>query len=174
MLRELGRLEAEVELKPVHKILLTTDGSITRILEALEGCRVEVETVHQEVVGASTEVAEVLKIGVGDEVNYRVVNLRSCRRTLVRATSYAPLSRLEPRFRDAVMRADQPIGRIMAEQQMESRREVLGFSARRAERELAEVFGIAEGELLLERSYVIIYRGAPLLFIKEVFPHSFF
>ncbi len=174
MIAELEEFAREVKLSPLHRILLTTDGSITRILEALEGCTVDVETVLQKVVRATPEIAEVLQIEAGEEVNHRVVNLRSCRRTLVRATSYAPLSRLEPEFREAVMRADKPIGRIMAELELESRREILGFSAISASAELARVFGIAQGELLLERRYIIVYRRAPLLYITEVFPHSFF
>jgi chorismate-pyruvate lyase len=174
MIAELEKLASRVKLSPVHRILLTTDGSITRILEALEGCEVRVETVLQEVDKATPEIAGVLRIEAGEDVNHRVVNLRSCRRTLVRATSYAPLSRLEPRFKDAVMRADKPIGKIMAELEIESRREILGFSTLKASSQLASIFGIAQGELLLERSYVIIYRRAPLLYITEVFPHSFF
>jgi|Deesub1362B_J571_1020462.scaffolds.fasta_scaffold00320_32 beta-ribofuranosylaminobenzene 5'-phosphate synthase len=174
MIPELEKLAAQVKLSPVHRILLTTDGSITRILEALEGCEVQVETVHQEVVKAKERIAKLLRIAGGEEVNHRIVNLRSCRRILVRATSYAPLKRLEPRFRDAVMRADIPIGKIMAELEIESRREILSFSAFKANSQLASVFGIAEGELLLERNYTIIHRRKPLLYITEVFPHSFF
>ena len=174
MIVELEKLAGRVKLSPVHRILLTTDGSITRILEALEGCEVQVETVRQEVVRAMPRIAGLLQIAEGEEVNHRIVNLRSAKRVLVRATSYAPLRRLEPGFRKAVMRADKPIGRIMAEQEMESRREILGFSAKEADSRLASVFGIAQRELVLERSYIIIHRRLPLLHITEVFPHSFF
>jgi beta-ribofuranosylaminobenzene 5'-phosphate synthase len=174
MLRKLEKLAERVELRPLHRILLTTDGSITRILEAVELCPVEVEAVLQEVVKAEPEIAALLRIRAGEEVNHRVVNLLSRRRVLVRACSYAALSRLEPKFREQVMRAEKPIGRIMAELQVESRREVLDFSVVEANRELAGVFGIAEGSLLLERRYLVVRHSQPLLYIVERFPHEFF
>ncbi|NOZ59231.1 MAG: DUF98 domain-containing protein [Euryarchaeota archaeon] len=163
-----------MELNPLHRILLTADGSLTRILEAIEMRPVGVEAVLQRVVGAEREVAALLEVSPGEEVNYRVVNLRTPERVLVRACSYAALSRLEPEFRELVMRAEKPIGRIMAELQVESRREVLDFRALRAGAELAEVFGIPEDSTVLERRYLIVRHGRPLIYITESFPHSFF
>ena len=174
MLRKLEKLAERVELRPLHRILLTTDGSITRILEAVEMCPVEVEAVLQEVVEAPREIAALLGIRPGEEVNHRVVNLRTPERVLVRACSYAALSRLEPEFREQAMRAEKPIGRIMAELQVESRREVLDFCVVEAGRELARAFGIAEGSLLLERRYLIVHHSQPLLYIVERFPHGLF
>ncbi|WP_457555853.1 chorismate--pyruvate lyase family protein [Candidatus Pyrohabitans sp.] len=174
MLEDLESLAERVDLSPLHRVLLTTDGSITRLLEAVELSPIAVEAVLQEVVKAPREVAELLGIREGEEVNHRVVNLRSCRGVLVRATSFAALARLEPEFRRQVMMAEKPIGRIMAELQVESRREILGFSCFRADSELARVFGMKEGTLMLERRYLILCRSLPLIYIVERFPHELF
>ena len=96
MLEKLRRIEKETPLSPLQKILLTTDGSVTRVLEAFTGAEVGVETVAQKVVGAPGEAAGLLEIPAGTEVNYRVVKLVSEGRVLAGAVSWTPLSRLEP------------------------------------------------------------------------------
>ncbi len=160
-------------LKPIHRVLLTAGCSMTRMLEAVEGCRVEVQGIRQRITQASPAVAEVLRIPAGSEVIHREVMLRSCRRALMHAETYAPLGRLAPEFREAVLHAEKPIGRIMEELRMEARRELLLVRGRPAA-ELSELFRIPEQELVLEREYVIISSGHPLLYITERFPRSFF
>ncbi len=163
-----------LNLKPLHRVLLTSGCSVTRLLEAVEGCRVEVEGVRQELVEAPEGVAQVLEIPAGSEVIQREVMLRSCRRVLMHAESYAPLGRLSREFREAVMHAEKPIGRIMEELKMEARRELLVVRGRRADAKLSEVFGIPPEELVLEREYLIISSGAPLVYITERFPYTYF
>lgn len=65
MIRELKELGKKAKLSPIHKILLTTDGSITRVLEALEGEEVQVKTERQEIIKANSSIAKLLKIAVG-------------------------------------------------------------------------------------------------------------
>lgn len=77
MLSELKKLEKKVALSPVHKILLTTDGSITRILEALSGEEAKVETEVQRIIKANKSIAKLLNINEGEDVNYRVVNFKN-------------------------------------------------------------------------------------------------
>lgn len=173
MLERLAPLEREVPLSPLQKILLTTDGSVTRILAVLAG-PVRVETVAQRVVKADRERAGLLGVQEGEELNYRVVTLLGRGRPLVRAVSYTPLKRLKPEFRDAIMRRDLPIGEIMARLRMEARREVRDLGTARADGELAGVFGVEEGSLLLWRNYHIIHQGEVLLNITETFPYEAF
>ncbi len=169
MMDSLRELEEVYGLNPVQKILLTTDGSITRILMALTGEDVSVKTVTQEVVSADDAVAEALDVAVGVEVNYRVVNLLSGGRVLVHAVSYAPLSRLKSEFREDIMRRDVPIGTILARLKIEARREIKDFSVIKADPLMADVFGLLPNALLLKRSYDIITGGRVLMCITEVF-----
>lgn len=170
----LKKIEAKVALSQVQKILLTTDGSITRILEALGGEPITVETVRQVIIKADKRKAELLNIPPGSEVNYRVVNLRNSTGVLIRAVSYAPLARLRPEFKAHIMRKDKPIGRIMAELGIEARREITSYDVIKADEELSRVFNIPLGALLLKRTYNIIYQGEILLNITEIFPHASF
>ncbi len=174
MMDALKRLEGKVKLSPVHRILLTTDGSVTRILEAIGGEKVWVETKEQQIVGADKEIAKLLEVSKGEEVNYRVVELKNTKGTLVHAVSYTPLKRLKPEFREDIMRRDKPIGKIMAELKMEARREINSIEALEADAEMAEAFSIEPGDLLLKRNSNIIHEGKPLLNITEIFPHEKF
>ncbi len=169
MLDRLAELEKKYKLGPLQRILLTTDGSITRTLEALTGETVRVETVTQEVVGADEDLSARLGVDVGDEVNFRVVNLIADDRVLVHATSFTPLSRLRPEFRKDIMKEDVPIGRILARLRIEARREIRDFGVIQADEGLADIFQVSSGSLLLRRNYDIIHDESVLMNITEVF-----
>jgi beta-ribofuranosylaminobenzene 5'-phosphate synthase len=163
-----------LRLSPIQRILLTTDGSVTRVLEAIGREPVNVETIEQRVIQADEALAEVLGASPGEEVNYRVVNLTNSGGVLMRAVSYAPIARLIPEFRAPIMRRDMPIGRIMAELGIEARREITDINTASADRELAAVFGVPPGSVLLRRTYNIVHGGEVLLNITEMFPYAFF
>ena len=114
-------------LSPVQKILLGTDGSVTQLLESVTGHRVSVRTREQEVVKADTLAAERLDIAPGDSVNHRIVELLDAAtgEVLVYAKSQTPIARLAPEFRDDLMKADIPIGRIIERHHIEARRRSL-------------------------------------------------
>ncbi|WP_143727283.1 chorismate pyruvate-lyase family protein, partial [Methanoculleus chikugoensis] len=97
-------------LSPMQKVLIGTDGSVTGLLEMATGHPVTITTLVQHVVGADTEAAAALDIEQGDEVNYRVVELKDgvTGEVLIYAVSCTPLRRLKPEFRQDLMRADIP------------------------------------------------------------------
>ncbi|MDK2796413.1 MAG: hypothetical protein PWQ22_1400 [Archaeoglobaceae archaeon] len=80
-------------MNPIHRILLTTDGSVTAIIEAYTQKSVEIETVIQKIISADSEIAEILRISEGEEVNYRVVYLKPMGEIYAKAISYTPLKR---------------------------------------------------------------------------------
>ncbi len=166
----LKELEKEVPLSPLHRILLTTDGSITRILEIVGDCEIAVETVAQEVIPADTQIARKLNIEPGDDVNHRIVNLKDPEKTLIRAVSYTPLSRLKKEFREEIMKKDIPIGKIMSRLKIEARREIRDIRITRADSELSRVFNLPLDSYLLKRNYDIIHQNEILLNITEIFP----
>ena len=109
-------IEQEVgRLSPMQKVLIGTDGSVTNLLEMATGHPVAIATLVQEVVAADAGMAAALAIEPDDEVNYRVVELKDSvtGEVLIYAVSCTPLRRLAPEFRQDLMRADIPIGRIL-------------------------------------------------------------
>jgi beta-ribofuranosylaminobenzene 5'-phosphate synthase len=166
-------IEEEVgPLSPVQKILITTDGSVTRLLEAFTGSEVGIVTLHQDTVESAGPESSTLDIDPGALINHRVVEIRrnDTGKVLLHATSYTPLSRLEPEWHQDLVRADIPIGRILAGHKIEARRELLDVRLEQAGEKMAGIFGIAPGDLLLTREYRIIHRGLPLIDIHEKFP----
>jgi len=172
LLHRLQELEREVgPLSSTQKALLWTDGSVTRMLEALTGHPVAITTLRQEVVAAGAEEAGRLDVPVGTEINHREVLLidTDTGETLVHAVSHTPLSRLSDDVRDDMMRADIPIGRIMERHRIEARREVLDAWSTPADDAAAGFFGICRREPVLSRTYRIIHRDLPMMAITESF-----
>jgi len=163
-------------LSPIQKFLLGTDGSITQLLEAITGHPVAITTLEQRVVPADTAVADRLGITVGENVNHRVVQLKNADTgdVLMYAVSDTPLLRLSPEFKDDLMRADIPIGKIISRHRIEARREILSASVAPAGKTTAPLFSIGHNEPLLSRNYRIIHCGEPLIFITEQFPYNRF
>ncbi len=159
-----------MKLNPLHRILLTTNGSITAIIEAVTEKKVEIETLKQEIIRASGDIAKILGIEEGQEVNYRVVYLKVDGDVYVKAISYTPICRLDDGFKDDLLRADIPIGKIMKKHNIEARREIRWAKVVNASKELADELGIREGGIVLIRNYDIIRNGKVLINITEIFP----
>ena len=163
-------------LSPVQKILLGTDGSVTKLLEVVTGEPVTITTRAQKIVPADEKIAEELEVSVGDPVNYRVVELKNHgdSEVLVYAVSHTPVNRLRPSFKADLMQADIPIGRILLRHHLETRREITDAEIIRADAELSTLFQIFRDEPLLSRHYTIINEQKPLIAINEIFPYSHF
>jgi beta-ribofuranosylaminobenzene 5'-phosphate synthase len=168
--------EAVGRLSPVQKMLLGTDGSVTSLLEVITGEPVGIQTLVQEVVSASEDVAAELDIAKGDLVNHRIVKLINSRtgETLIYARSYTPLSRLEEWFKDDLMKSDIPIGAILQKHGIESRRDITTAEPHLADASMSRLFNVFPKELMLSRSYRIIRNGSPLISIRESFPYNNF
>jgi beta-ribofuranosylaminobenzene 5'-phosphate synthase len=165
---QVGRLSA------LQKILLGTDGSVTQLLESVTGHPVTVRTREQVVVQADGIAAERLGVAPGDAVNNRIVELvdATTGSVLVYAKSQTPVARLAPEFREDLMRADIPIGKIIERHRIEARREIL--TAQVTPDDTGGIFPVCKNEPLLMRQYRIIHGGKPLIFIQEQFPYNQF
>ncbi len=175
--QKISKLEEVLgRLSPVQKMLLGTDGSVTSLLEVVTGSPVEIETLVQKVVPADESVAKDLALEPGDDVNYRIVKLKSSGtgETLIYAVSHTPIKRLEPWFKDDLTRADIPIGAILKKHSIESRRDIIDAGFSLADRDLGLVFKIFPKEILLSRKYKIFRHGEPLISINETFPYNHF
>ncbi|GFO96949.1 hypothetical protein ig2599ANME_1144 [groundwater metagenome] len=144
------------------RICAGTDGSVTLLLELLTGKALTVRTLEQSVVKATLDVAELLEIDKGDEVNNRLVTLSADGMVYVLAKSLSAIKRMPQEVRSDLMRADIPIGRILREHKLETRRDIL-----KMEMVHSEFFGDVP---VLSREYRIIYKGKVLMWINECFP----
>jgi chorismate-pyruvate lyase len=144
------------------RICAGTDGSVTLLLELLTGKSINVRTLEQSVIKATPEIAKLLDIDEGDEVNNRLVTLSADSMVYVLAKSLSAIKRMPQEVRSDLMRADIPIGKILREHKLETRRDILKIEMVRL-----EFFGDVP---VISREYRIIYRGKALMWINERFP----
>lgn len=144
------------------RICAGTDGSVTQLLEVLTGKTVEVKTLEQSVIKATPNIAKLLEIKEGDEVNNRLVTLSANGSVYSLAKSLASIKRLPQEMRNELMKADIPIGRILREHKLETRRDIL-----KIEIVHLDFFGDIP---VLSREYRIIYKNKVLMWINECFP----
>lgn len=171
ILNGLEKMEKTVgKLSNTQKILLTTDGSITAILDVLKG-HVNINTLIQEFVPADKNMANNLEIDEGEMVNYRVVVIGTSY-PLIYAVSLVPLKRLDRDFKEDLIKADIPIGRILMKHKIESRREIKSVFVEDPSSKLREIF--QTDSQMLNRTYNIIHHGEILIWLKETFPYSLF
>ncbi len=162
-------------LSKLQKLILLTDGSITTLLEIITGKPVTIKTLTQGITKADYEISELLEIEEGDNINYRVVILKNVDSDtpLIHAESYTPISRLQKQVKHDLMKADIPIGKIMRERKIESRREIEKIETLFND-ELSEMFAVPHHVPMLSRTYNIINNDMVLMRITETFPSTSF
>lgn len=154
-----------------QKILLTTDGSITAILDVLYG-KITLDTLDQHFEDADEERAKLVNVDAGDEINFREVIMHKDDHPLIYAISHVPLGRCSKEVCSDLLRADIPIGRILKNYNIESRREINNIFIEKPNEKLIDLFKTDED--FLARDYVIISNDEILMWIKEMFPVSYF
>ena len=154
-----------------QKILMTTDGSITAILDVLYG-KINLFTIDQHFGKADENHAKLVNVNVGDEINFREVIMHKKDQPLIYAISHVPLGRCSDEICSDLLRADIPIGRILKNYKIESRREVNNIFIEKPNEKLQDLFKTDED--FLARDYVIINNDDILMWIKEMFPVSYF
>ena len=154
-----------------QKILLTTDGSITAILDVLYG-KINLFTIDQHFGVADENHAKLVNVDAGDEINFREVIMHKGGKPLIYAVSHVPLGRCSDEICSDLLRADIPIGRILKNYKIESRREVNNIFIEKPDEKLQDLFKTDED--FLARDYVIINNEEILMWIKEMFPVSYF
>ncbi len=159
------------EFSNTQKILLTTDGSITAILDVLHG-KINLFTLDQHFEKADEEHAKLVNVNAGDEINFREVIMHKGGKPLIYAISHVPLGRCSEEICSDLLRADIPIGRILKSYKIESRREVNNIFIEKPNEKLQDLFKTNED--FLARDYVIISNDEILMWIKEMFPVSYF
>ena len=160
-------------LKELHRIILTTDGTVTDILEAYFRERMNVDPIQQQTVAARTLPAvqqAQLEIADDSEVIEREILLRgeisdSCH---VYARSLIAVERLPAPVREGLLAKTKPIGHLLLEHRIATFKEIVDCH-REPAGALAKLFAINERAPMLSRTYVLSV-GAPIMVITEKFP----
>ena len=163
-------------LKELHRIILTTDGTVTDILEAYFRERMNVVPIQQQTIAPSALTAAqqaTLQLTTDDssEVLDREILLRgeiseSCH---VYAHSQIVVERLPEAVRAGLLAKTKAIGHLLLEQRIATFKEIVDCH-REPAGALAKLFAISERAPMLSRTYVLSIVEKPIMVITEKFP----
>ena len=155
-------------LSVLQKVLLTTDGTVTQLLEIYTGEKISVQKLEHTLVN---DAPSSLGVSASEPVLSRRILLRGATRPYMYAHSWLVPSRMPKGMQETILRTDTPIGQLWKAARLETFREIIDFRREQAS-EVAALFGI--DETLLSRTYLISTGGAPMGLIVEKFPESYF
>jgi chorismate-pyruvate lyase len=157
-------------LTSFQRILLTTDGMVTEMLEANYWERMVVERLFQEDYALDDEIPD-LECKAGEHVLDRRIVLRGRMSHLARlyAESFIVRDRLPKPLREGLVGSSKPIGHLILENRLETFREILSCVREQAG-DLSGHFGIEPSDYLISRRYRVLAHGQPIMLITEKFP----
>ena len=161
-------------LSRFQRILLTTDGTVTEILEAQFWEAIRIVKLYQELVTLGRPVPY-LDLSPNARVLARKVLLQGSdsARNYIYAESLLVPERLEEKVREGLLGTRKPIGQLMIETRMETFREILACR-REPAGEIGAHFGVAEDSMLISRTYRVFGNRLPVMLITEKFPETAF
>ena len=162
------------KLSPFQKILLTTDGTVTDILEAYCSEPMQVVKLSEELVEIDSDIPA-LELERHAKVIKRNIFLRGriSHKNHIYAESILSFDRLESNFQNELLKTKTPIGKIWLEQRIETFKEII-HSGREAAGPLAQSFNLKPEDTLLFRTYCVFCDRRPTMMITEKFPESHF
>jgi chorismate-pyruvate lyase len=161
-------------LSTFQRIILTTDGTLTDILEAYIFEQIRVVKLSESL-GPAPEDLDVLELLKNTDIIDRRVLLQGkiSRKNFVYAESIIIPERLDENFRRELLRSKTPIGRLWLEYKIETFKEIID-SKKRMAGDLAAHFYIHPDDYLFSRTYRVFSGRRPALMITEMFPESYF
>lgn len=166
---QLGELNLRV-LTPFQRTLLVIDGTVTKFIEAYTMEPIEVIRLSQEA-HCLNEKHQWLAAETGTDVIARQVLLkgRYSGKIYAYAASLIIESRINENLKHDLDVEGGGIGRILLNNQVESRREVLWYGKEQANG-LPEAISHLNKTDFISRTYRIIVGGKPVMLINEKFP----
>ena len=160
------------DITPIQRILLTTDGMVTEILEAYLLERIEVIKLFQGYSVLNYEIPS-LKIEKECRVMQRKVLLcgRLSQKNHLYAESIIVPDRLDEKIRDSLLNTNKPIGLLILENRLETFREILEWGKEEAQ-DIAGYFNIKRNDFLIFRTYRVFSNRLPIMLITEKFAES--
>ncbi len=167
------------ELSCFQRILLTTDGTVTEILEQyllekIRPLKID-EKIESDMRCIHAPHRKLLPDGSSGPVLERRVLLQGVTtlRYWIQADSTIFLNQLSDQFLNDLLRSEEPIGRLWEKYRVETFKEVVHI-CREPATEWASYFTISPQEFLIARSYLVYSGGCLVMMISERFPESFF
>lgn len=160
----------DVKLSTIQKILLSSDGPISTILDTLYG------TVHlfmlDQHLEKSPKSSQIVDIEEGELILYRESIVHKRGRPLVHVTSVIPTVRCDKETMEDIFEEKQTTGKILEMHNIETLRRITKISIETPNLVLQDLFQTDEG--MLTREYIMINKGKVMIWTRESFPLSYF
>lgn len=158
------------EMDPFLRVLLVTDGTVTKFLEAYLWEPILVERCLQEETFLKQD-EPLLGVQKGESAILRRILLRGVRTGQVYtfAESLIRIQLLEPSIQKDLLAGRLGIGELLRDHRLETYREILEFGKEKAGVEWALYFKIKSDDPIYYRRYRITIKGSPVILITERF-----
>jgi chorismate-pyruvate lyase len=164
----------QMGLSILQRILLTTDGTVTEVVETYAGETMRVVKLSQELI---TPVGDTpwLEITRDQPVLSRKILLQGkvSGENFLYAESFIVPDRLDEHMQDGLLRCNKPIGYLILEDRLETFREIVEWG-REPAGQLAAHFAVEDDSPVIFRTYRIFANKQPIMLITEKFPQSGF
>ncbi|MEH2128693.1 chorismate--pyruvate lyase family protein [Nostoc sp.] len=163
-----------LNLSPFQRILLTSDGTLTEILEAYLFEKIQLVKLSEELVQL-TKPVPALDLNIGTQIIERKILLQGkiSLNNFIYAESIIVPDRLDNRLKSRLIESQEPIGRLWLEHKLETFKEIID-SAIETSNDLSNYFNIAREDQMLSRTYRVFSNKKPIIMITEKFPESYF
>ena len=162
------------QLTPFQRALLVTDGTVTHLIEAYTLSPIEVVPLREKEQALGIEYAW-LELPIGGPVVTREVVLQTpatdtqAPKIHAYAISHIVYERLPNSVVEGLKSRTGGLGALLQRTIWETRRDLLWWGVERAVG-LPDAIGHLESELFLSRTYRVVAKKDPLMFITEKFP----
>lgn len=162
------------KLSTLQRIVLTTDGTLTEILEAYLFEKIRIVKLSEDTVPIPQDIPA-LTIKQGSEVIDRKVLLQGTisRKNFIYAESILVTERLDEKFKNELLHSKTSLGRLWLEHKLETFKEIIDTAEETAE-ELLAYFPLQPEDKIFSRTYRVFSQRQPIMTITEKFPASYF
>ena len=163
-------------LSPFQRILLSTDGTLTEILEAYLYETIKVIKLYEEIIVIdNTLCKKIIPLQSGSEAISRKTLLQGTHslQKWLYAESIIITEHLEASFKNELLHTATPIGKLWIKFKVETFKEIVAVSQHPA-LELADYFDIRSDQQLYSRTYHVYSNQQIIMIITEKFPVQFF
>jgi chorismate-pyruvate lyase len=164
-------MDARQQLSLFQKILMTTDGTVTNLLQLYTNEPIKVKKIDQDIFLSGTE--ETYLCPAETPILKRDILLCGRTKNYIYATSIFVFENLSRDIQYKLLETNIPIGLLWKEEKLETYREIFDYNLE-ACGNLSQYFDVSPLSLLLSRSYLIYSKFKVMGVITEKFPLSYF
>lgn len=162
------------ELSMIQRIMLMTDGTLTKMLETYTQEYIDVVKLAENEVTLAEDIPS-MWVRAGRKVVDRKILLQGCttRRNWLYAESIVIPDRLDEEFQYHLLASHTPIGKLWVKHKLETFKERVRYWRESAD-DLAFHFDLQRHDTLLARTYLVYSNSKPTMMITEKFPEKRF